>query len=319
MMNLTLAYFTSRKEPHIEWFLTSIRREFGGDYSGLHVIVVDYHCVNQERKDWLVHKLGQEEMGSLSVKHVPPKPTIWQGPHRLTKNNYFAASNARNTAFCLCTDNFIACVDDLSVMEIGWLDQVRHAMQHKYLVMGSYKKVYGLKVDTTAAYTFDHEKKISWDSRWPGGKETGIVKVTGSWLFGCSFGLPIEWAIKVNGFDEICDGAGAEDYDFGIRLQRAGLKMFYNRNMHTVESEEGHSSEGNEHFIRKAKDMHYNGKTQGSDHVLLYRVLHEARIRTISKEYDLGELRKKVLEGEPFPIMKNPRHDWRDSQLLEEM
>lgn len=302
----------------IELFLRSLKREIKGVYSDLHVLVIDFYATTQERKDWLIRKIGEEEMGQLSVKHVPPKPCVWQGEHKLTKNEYFAASNARNTAFALCPDDFIACVDDLSVLMPGWLDQVRHAYEKRYIVLGAYKKVLNLKCDKRGDVTFDPFPP-GVDSRWGSGSDGGIVRAGGSWMFGCSFALPIEWALKVNGSEPLCDGQGAEDTEFGIRLQRAGAKFFYNRNMLTLESEEGHTVPGNQKFIRDKKPMIYNGQTMDSDWVMYHKVTTENRYWTINNRENLSELRDHMLKGGSFPVHAEPTHDWRDGQPLSEM
>lgn len=320
-MSLTLAYFTSRRNPHLEWFAASLRREIAREgFRPRHILIVDFHADEQGRREETEAALGPIVWDlAPMVEIIAPKPCVWQGPHRLTTNQYFAASNARNTAFARCREDFIACVDDLSVFAPGWLNQVRHAMEHKYVALGAYKKVLNLRVDKEGGIGFDPYVP-GVDSRWNSGAD-GIVMAAGSWFFGCSFAMPLEAALTVNGFDEICDGQGAEDYDFGMRVERAGYKLFYNRNMLTYESEEGHSTPGNQHFIRLSKPMPYDGQYNiGSDHVLLRRVMRETdRVTTISNHYNLRELRNSALAGQPWPIMQNPQHDWRDGTPLSQM
>ena len=219
---LTIAYFTCRRDPRTEWFFSSLKRE-AVNVDEIDIIVVDYHADDDGRREDFKYKFHQffGEQPDDKLRHVCPKPCIWQGKHRLTKNNYFAASNARNTAFALCRGDFIACVDDISALDIGWLPNVMHAKHHKYVALGAYKKVLKMSVNDHGGISYD-EYPPGVDSRFSRGTDRGIMQVTGDWLFGCSFALPIEAALTVNGFDEICDGQGAEDYDFGIRLERAG-------------------------------------------------------------------------------------------------
>lgn len=315
---MTLAYFTSRKDPKIEWFFSCLRRELNNNLKGFQIIIVDFHKSERDG-NWLSDKIAEcgLNIDSCQIDHIPPKPCVWQGKHKFTKNEYFAASNARNTAFAICKNDFIACVDDLSALAFGWMDQVMHAKKHQYIALGSYKKVINLMVNYAGGIDFE-DFPPGVDSRWPSGAD-GIVKAGGGWMFGCSFALPVEFALKVNGFDEICDGQGAEDYDFGIRLERAGYQLFYNRNMLTYESEELHHCEGNQPFIRISKPMQYDGGIIGSDHVLFRKVTRESRITTLSDHYNLRKLRQNILNGESFPIPTNPQHDWRDAKLLSEM
>jgi hypothetical protein len=317
-MSLTIAYFTSRQDPKLEWFFASLKRETRGSLNGLQIIIVDYHACERS-PGWLQDKISYSGVSPLGciIDHIAPKPCVWQGKHKLTKNDYFAASNARNTAFAKCQYDFIACVDDLSALSPGWMDQVKHAQLHKYVALGSYKKVLDLSVSQEGEITHTPFPP-GVDSRWNSGGN-GIVNAGGGWMFGCSFALPIEAALKVNGFDEICDGQGAEDYDFGIRLERSGERLYYNRNMLTYESEELHHSEGNHPFKRISKMMQYDGGIIGSDHVLFRMVTRQPRITTLADHYNLRELREKILSGGEFPIPSNPQHDWRDKTPLSEM
>ena len=95
---LTIAYITFRQFPRFEWFVKSLRRECSDDFSGLQIIVIDGRLWREgaeTRKSEL-----RDIAGGMEFQHVPPKPTVWQGPNRLTSKDYFAAANVRNTAFC---------------------------------------------------------------------------------------------------------------------------------------------------------------------------------------------------------------------------
>lgn len=69
------------------------------------------------------------------------------------------------------------------------------------------------------------------------------MPVTGANLYGCNFALPLEVALKVDGLCEAANRIGGEDTDFGQRVERAGCRCFFNRNMLTYESMEGHENE----------------------------------------------------------------------------
>jgi len=66
------------------------------------------------------------------------------------------------------------------------------------------------------------------------------VPVEGGQLFGASIGAPRELLVSLNGFDELCDSIGGEDWQLGLRLVHAGATILYDRSMQTVESEEHH-------------------------------------------------------------------------------
>jgi len=59
----------------------------------------------------------------------------------------------------------------------------------------------------------------------------------GGHMFGSSFCMPLCWLFEVNGQNEMCDGLGGEDYDLGIRLERQGKVLQYNKRMFIHESD----------------------------------------------------------------------------------
>lgn len=297
-------------------------------YAQLHegpikVVIVDRFCVEPEYVShrsmckpgahiWGCPRVGVE----MDFVLTPPKPTVWQGKHRLTSEDYFAPSNARNTAICLAEDGWIAFVDDLSVLLPGWLAAVKEAMQGKYIALGAYKKVKKLVVENGQVMSFE-PFPAGVDSRlgrYPPGMAT---PAPGSDLFGCSFAMPVESALAVNGFDENCDSMGGEDYTFGIILGNAGFTFKYDPRMMTYESEEHHNVLGEPPIKRMIKPSSMGSKDASWD------MLHSVRGRAWSPNYFGAEgirgLRKRILAGEPFPITQIPEHHWVDGQPLKDM
>ena len=146
-INLTFAYCTSRKEPRLQWYLDSLKRELNANGRYLlqnPIIVITPHV------DSVMQAVTVPEGLRLMVR--PPKPCVWQGPHRLTKEDWFAAGNARNTALCYALDGWIVFTDDLSVLCPGWLKAVLEALTHEdTITCGSYEKVKLLKVQDGSA------------------------------------------------------------------------------------------------------------------------------------------------------------------------
>jgi hypothetical protein len=302
---------TNRIEPKFEWFVDSFLREC------ISQNFFDYQLIFIDSRLWYDGEARRNRLsgivaGRCKYEHVPPKPNIWQGPDRLTTQDYFAASNARNTGALMAKGDYIVFVDDLSVLLPRWLEQVLHAKQHGYCVAGAYKKVKNLNISNGTVLSFD-EFAQGVDSRWRIGSDRGIVPIDAGGLFGCSHGVPMFFVCQTNGFDEVCDGLGSEDYDFGIRLGKAGCKIFYNRNMVTYESEELH------YQLPVAKRIIKKVGNTDQSHILLQRVLQEPRITTIGNYYHFGELRQKILQGEEFPKILEPKHHWPDGQPLSEM
>ena len=166
---LTIAYMTNRREPRVDWFFASLARELStaaaGELGNLRCVVVDFWADESGRRA----TFAALAPAGVELVHVPPKPTVWQGPHRLTGRDYFAAASARNTALCLAPDGWIAYVDDLSVLLPGWLAACRQGCQVHGVVCGAYKKVLFLEVEHgIAAHDYanhdlvDDENPLTW-------------------------------------------------------------------------------------------------------------------------------------------------------------
>lgn len=291
MSSLTIAYITARRDPKINWWFDSLRIQLTDWEPKL--IVVDLH---------------QKSHAIMTDKHVPPKPNVWQGEHRLTKEDWFAPANARNTALCLCETEWIAYVDDLSVLMPEWLARVEAAMEGGYNVAGSYRKVQELLVEGG---------KIKWsipfsdDSRLRLAKED-LGDCEGGWLYGCSCAFRVDDLLTVGGWPEYCDGMGSEDYCLGIALKNAGFPLKYDRKMMTLESEEDHHREPS--LRRTDKGTSPFDKSHAA--------LNIAKSSSYFANYYPGgmrALRAEILSGKPFPVIQEPKHDWFDGMEIAQM
>lgn len=306
---LTCAYMTNRMDCRFEWFADSLHNETGGDYTDIRVVCVDFFAASR-----------QITCKCPSFLHTPPKPSVWQGPHRLTTRDYFAASNARNTAICHAPDGYIAFVDDVSVLLPGWLARVRAAQSGRYVACGTYEKVRDLVVTNGIATSATHTAHGIDDRLFQAAKLSiptdRLIPCTGSWAFGCSLAIPVQAALDVNGYDEDCDSMGAEDYPFGHMIERSGYSLFLDPNMKTLESEELHYVEPP--FLRIDKP-NIKGHRDGSNAYVSMLSGGRNRAPNYFGDGGLRALRERILGGEPFPITQVPQHDWRDSQPLSEM
>jgi hypothetical protein len=324
---LTIAYFTNRKNPRLQWFFDSLHRETGGNYRGqraqgterIRVVVVDFYAytaIAQEHRPYQINGDRMKEGGG-ELWVTQPKPTVWQGQHKLTSVDYFCPSNARNTAIALAPDGYIAFVDDLSVLLPGWLSAVREAEAGGYIALGAYKKQLKMVVEGGDIKSFDPYSN-GVDSRWSAGADHP-VPAAGSWMFGCSLAAPVQAFLDINGFDEDCDSMGGEDYLAGMMLERAGYRLMYDRRMLTYESEEAHHEDPPFKRIIKIHRGAHPGCKDAS-HAILQQVQGgRNRAPNYFGPEGLAGLRRRALAGEPFPICQIPQHDWRDSQPLAEM
>lgn len=302
---LTIAYITQRRNCRFEWFASSLKKQEAAYGQSYNLVVVDFHF--DEERFGIFSRLIR---GTLiqDFKHVPPKPSVWQGSHRLTQDNWFSAANARNTALCLAPDGWIVYVDDLSVLCPGWFDAVRSATVSSHITLGAYKKVKNLTVDSGGNLTGFNE--------FPGGVDNRLrhtehakcnpVPCGGEWLFGSSLAVPVEALLSINGWPEdLCDGLGFEDVPTGIVLANAGFQFCYNRAMLTLESEEMHQLEPR---------FRYEDPGQ-SPCDKSHKVLEIARAskhfeNTFGIEGGIRELRAHALPGGTFPVRTTPVIEW---------
>lgn len=297
--SLTIAFLTARNDPKLHWFLDSLDRETGKDYSNTSVIVVSTY--EPPIAKWKFH-------WEKVVKIVKPKPTIWSGEHRITKQDWWSKCNSANTAIALCESEWLSLVDDRSVLSHGWLQCIQDSMIHGYAVCGSYEKRANMKVEN--GEVVDAGELLGQDIR----TQRGYPHPTADW-YGGSGALPLEWCLRVNGFPEdVCDGLGFEDIAFGILLRNNHMEMRYDSRMRLIEDRT--PSEIGGALKRASKPSPTDDIHQAKD----YRILSIMHASTTSgNSYDLTDLRAATLRGEPFPPPSASHKDWFDGQPISEM
>jgi hypothetical protein len=309
MSKFTISYITNRIEPKIEWFFSSLASQGG---AGIPVNVVDFHADNPERRACIANLASIS--GITINRHITPMPCVWQGKHRLTKDNYFAAANASNTAIAICPTDWVVFVDDLSVLMPGWLDCVREAVTRSEITCGSYRKVLKLEVVNGIVASCERHS-LGEDHRavcigW--GK---LTPCTGQWFFGCSFVAPIEAMLTINGFDTDTDSMGYQDTLAGLMLAANGYKFVYDSRMVTYESEELHGQPGN---VFHRWDPGVSPKDKSHKMIELIE-----KGRTKSPNYygpeGLRGLRSSMLNGGEFPVFQIPEHEWFTGTPLREL
>lgn len=255
-MSLTIAYVTARVEPHLEWFLSSLAREAAGDFSMLKVVIVDYHAnpfggsvrQHEARRDYVTERIDEAGIPHEQFDWMAPKSNPWQGKCRQTLRDWFNVANSRNTALCYADGDWIAFVDDLSVLMPGWLGRVAQAAIHpKTITLGRYKKVRELVVEQGAVVSFKVNangdgKDLGQDARERGVKSLESVQdnCPADWHFGYVVG-PVQAYLDVNGWVETeTAGLSFEDVPTGINLKKKGYSFRYDPLMYALESEEWH-------------------------------------------------------------------------------
>ena len=308
-MKLTIAYLTSRESSKIEWFFDSLAKQLSyGDE--IHFIVVD-GLLNDERMRDFQSKFNVSVPKDVTAtyRHVLPKPTIWQGKHRITKVDWWAKSNAHNTAIILCETDFIAFLDDRSILTSEWLNCVKEAMTSTYAVCGSYEKRSGMIVERGEIKFLGECLGVDIRSQF------GKPVPTSDW-YGGSCALPLEWCLAVNGYSEdLCDGLGSEDSMFGRTMIHSGFPMKFDSRMRIIEDRTpGPAYEGALKRADKRVDLGRRAKSWG-----IVKAFH---LKTSSQNsFDIRHHRARVRNGEDLQsIMPSASHfDWYDGQPVSEM
>ena len=276
---------TGRREPHLEWSLLGLRQQAKpGDE--VELLVIDLHGRTPEA-------LGYEPGGPIArVRVVEPKPNPWQGRHRLTGRDWWATSNARNTAIVLADTDFLVFVDDRAWLGPRWLEVVReYELRRDAVVVGSYDK------HEDGRLTRDHRRGM-----YP----SGLRGCTGGWLFGCSFAAPLEWLLEVNGLEEGCDGLSGEDYILGLMLTNAGRRLDFRPHLY-VRQDRSTSAEHGIALIDKG------ATPKDKSHAALARF---GRRRRTELTPDLRALRAHVRAGGDWPAVDPETRDWYDGERV---
>lgn len=303
-MKLTVAYISSRSEPALHWFLESLNTQLRSD---------------DEIKMIVVSPLVPADSAfpayqRLQLSFTKPKPTVWQGEHRLTMENWWAASNARNTGICLCKTDWICFCDDRCVLMPGWLEAIRRAMDGNYAVFGSYEKRTGMTVENGV---IQHGGIIvGEDSRHQyvtNNRVTTPYKCPGEWAFGCNLALPLEWALQVNGYEELCDGLGMEDVVFGKHLANSGFDLRFDPGMKIVEDR---TPEFCDPVMKKTSKRKFDRDPDAKDFKALALFMPQ---KGTLHQWNLRGVRHTVLNGGQWPVPTQPETDWFDGQKLSDM
>lgn len=209
-MKFSVCFITGRKEPRLDWIIDGIERQ-ALPSDEIQLIVID--ALGRPATE-----IGYRPIAAIvELVESKPKPTIWQGEFKVTHDEWWAASSARNTGLVLCDADYIAFVDDRAELGPSWLSAVRRGcMRRESVLAGAYTKLEDGKL------TIDHRLTS---------KPEGLVNCGGGWLFGGTFALPLEWALAVNGLEEGCDGLSMEDVIFGLNLQNAGYRIDFAADM----------------------------------------------------------------------------------------
>ncbi len=309
-MSVTIAYITHRAEPQFRWFIDGLAAQLDGDPT-VEVLFVD-GLYDRPRAECVTELVA----GRFAFRHLPAKPNPWNGPYRLCRHELWAAASARNTAIVCARGEYLACVDDCSVLGPHWWDQVRLAARERWVIAGAYQKHRDIEV-VAGVLSDSRTDDSGLDTRWSLAAGDGTVQIAGGQLYG-NCAAPRDLLVAVNGWDELCDPMGGEDYHLGIRLEWAGETIRYSRRMLTIESEDLHGGRTPSRWAppplsvedymailaRYGVDRRSTDGPTDASHLVLDVLYGTHAVRSIGNYYDLRDLDEMSLMGLPsrFPL-----------------
>ncbi len=171
-VKFSLIYTTARAEPRLDWTIDGLEAQaIPGDE--IQLIVID--ALNRAPET-----IGYRTIGAITdLVSTAPKPSPWQGPQRIARRDFWAASSARNTGIVLAGSDYIAFLDDRCRLGPRWLAEIRKGAGARASVLcGAYDKLDG------STLIPDHRMKF---------RPKGQRGCSGGWLYGGNFALPISW------------------------------------------------------------------------------------------------------------------------------
>lgn len=310
--SLTVCVITARTEASIGWILDGIESQLReGDQVKRVVVVSSAHGLGSAG---VVR--GMDEASVIETVFTPPKPTIWQGAHRKTSEDWWAASNARNTGLCLADTEWIWWLDDRLVLADGALAALREAMDQGYAVFGAYEKRHGMKVadgkivEPGVLKGEDDRLKYMQAAGWPLDQPVEFgPRWAAGWGYGCCVALPVKWALQVGGFEQAMDGQGFEDVIFGLMLGNCGFPLRYDPRLKVIEDRT--PSQCGRVMRKEDKGVSPDDKSHRA------LELYGKAFQTTNRAQVL-QSRAAVLRGEPFPVLLDSETDWWDGERIDE-
>ncbi len=280
-MKLSILTITARREPHYAWLTQGIAAQEQLD-DEIELVIVDYfgRDAAELAPDW-------DRASSIhQVVVCKPKPNPWQGAYRVTRRDLAAIANARNTAVCLATHDYVAFLDDSARLGGRWLECVRRGERERESVISG-------AVDRGKP---GGRREIDDRTRMFIGGKQGCPPY---FLYGGNTCMPLAWALEVGGFEEGTDPVGHQDFVMGCMLAHCGRRIDYVPAMALLQDRrlDGRPDDKDMHpFPRANKGLPPNDKRHAIE------AKFRGHVRTTELTQDIAAIRAAVQRGEPFPV-----------------
>lgn len=281
-----------------QWFVETLISQYESGVVTDQIVFIDSFLHHDDERE---EKLKSIVNGRFEYLHIPPKPSIWRGKYRKTKTNFFDVSSTRNTGILVAKHDHVVFVDDLSALTDGWIGHHRKAASEKFVLCGAYDKVSKIVIENNKVVSYAGNKA---DVRANAQEGKEIIAIHGGWVFGQNVSFPLEFLVKINGYDEFLARRGCEDCNLGVRLELAGYKnkIFYDKNCLIIEDEAMHWGPENpvdEFYAKRVWKSDYKRHQEVSefmcktmDEIEKRNLYVEKNFRTIDTNFNLIEERE---------------------------
>jgi hypothetical protein len=221
----SIVYLANGRDTGFKFFADSLAHQLD-DGSDIEVIMID-NSWSEDREVYFKDCVANR----FRFIHAAPKPSPFSGPYKRTSNEYLSLASARNTGILQSEAPYIFFVRDGAVAAKGWWRAAREAALNGYVVTGAVQQCTSLQMNNGRPGDQSFGSKQSDTRLNQVGSSSKPIEVSGHLYYGPLVGAPRSVLEDINGFDELCDSTGGEDWHLGQRLSFSGESIFFDGRM----------------------------------------------------------------------------------------